>query len=101
MKYTKYSQIYWKKDNGSLRRKAIHFLPFFSAFPWPLKRGNASCVLGIVPTSEGLKEIFEFVSTDSYLILFGSLFGHKQHHKAKKVAIRISRKVNKIVQIYI
>ena len=28
-----------------------------------IQRGNASCVLGTVPHSEGLDEIFEFVST--------------------------------------
>merc|ERR1712062_485054 len=30
-----------------------------------IQRGNASCVLGTVPHSEGLEEIFEFVSTIS------------------------------------
>ena len=27
-----------------------------------LQRGNASCVIGTVPHSEGLEEIFDFVS---------------------------------------
>ena len=28
-----------------------------------IQRGNASCVLGTVPRSEGMEEIFEFVTT--------------------------------------
>ena len=30
-----------------------------------IMRGNANCVLGTVPHSEGLDEIYEFVSTES------------------------------------
>ena len=34
----------------------------FQAISIALQRGNASCVIGTVPHSEGLEEIFEFVS---------------------------------------
>ena len=35
----------------------------FQSISIAIQRGNASCVLGTVPQSEGLEEIFEFVST--------------------------------------
>ena len=35
----------------------------FQAISIALQRGNASCVIGTVPHSEGLEEIFEFVFT--------------------------------------
>ena len=34
----------------------------FQAISLAVQRGNASCVIGTVPHSEGLEEIFEFVS---------------------------------------
>ena len=34
----------------------------FQSISIAIQRGNASCVLGTVPQSEGLEEIFEFVS---------------------------------------
>ena len=34
----------------------------FQAMSIAVQRGNASCVIGTVPHSEGLEEIFEFVS---------------------------------------
>ena len=37
----------------------------FQSISLAIMRGNASCVLGTVPHSAGLEEIFEFVSTDS------------------------------------
>ena len=37
----------------------------FQRISMAIQRGNASCVLGTVPPSEGLEEIFEFVSADS------------------------------------
>ena len=37
----------------------------FRSISMAIQRGNASCVLGTVPHSEGLDEIFEFVTTDS------------------------------------
>ena len=37
----------------------------FQRISMAIQRGNASCVLGTVPRSEGLEEIFEFETTDS------------------------------------
>ena len=34
----------------------------FQSISIAIQRGNASCVLGTVPHTEGLDEIFEFVS---------------------------------------
>ena len=34
----------------------------FQSISIAIQRGNASCILGAVPYSEGLDEIFEFVS---------------------------------------
>ena len=34
----------------------------FQAISIAVQRGNTSCVIGTVPHSEGLEEIFEFVS---------------------------------------
>ena len=42
-------------------RKSTFFLT--QSISIALQRGNSSCVLGTVPHSEGLDEIFEFVST--------------------------------------
>ena len=41
-------------------KRSAFFL--FQSISIAIQRGNASCVLGIVPHSEGLEEIFEFVS---------------------------------------
>ena len=43
-------------------RKSTFFLT--QSISIALQRGNSSCVLGMVPHSEGLDEIFEFVSTN-------------------------------------
>ena len=43
---------------GETRSTKFLFQAIFIA----LQRGNASCVIGTVPHSEGLEEIFEFVS---------------------------------------
>ena len=43
-------------------KRSTSFL--FQSISMAIQRGNASCVLGTVPHSEGLNEIFEFVSTD-------------------------------------
>ena len=43
-------------------KRSTSFL--FQGISMAIQRGNASCVLGTVPHSEGLDEIFEFVSTD-------------------------------------
>ena len=37
----------------------------FQSISIAIQRGNASCILGTVPHSEGLDEIFEFVSSES------------------------------------
>ena len=37
----------------------------FQAISIAIQRGNSSCVLGTVPQSEGLEEIFEFVSAST------------------------------------
>ena len=42
-------------------RKSTFFLT--QSISMAIQRGNASCVLGTVPHSEGLEEIFEFVTT--------------------------------------
>ena len=42
-------------------RKSTFFLT--QSISIALQRGNASCVLGTVPHSEGLEEIFEFGSS--------------------------------------
>ena len=36
----------------------------FQRVSMAIQRGNASCVLGTVPRSEGLEEIFEFETAD-------------------------------------
>ena len=41
-------------------KRSAFFL--FQSISIAIQRGNASCVLGTVPHSEGLEEIFEFVS---------------------------------------
>ena len=42
-------------------KRSTFFL--FQSISIAIQRGNASCILGTVPHSEGLDEIFEFVST--------------------------------------
>ena len=42
-------------------KRSTFFL--FQSISIAIQRGNASCILGTVPHSEGLEEIFEFVST--------------------------------------
>ena len=37
----------------------------FQSISMAIQRGNASCILGTVPRSEGLEEIFEFVTNCS------------------------------------
>ena len=37
----------------------------FQSISMAIQRGNASCVLGTVPRSEGLEEIFEFVTNST------------------------------------
>ena len=44
-------------------KRSTSFL--FQSISMAIQRGNASCVFGTVPHSEGLDEIFEFVTTDS------------------------------------
>ena len=39
-----------------------------------LQRGNANCVLGTVPHSESLDEIYQFVSTQSWQVLVFNMF---------------------------
>ena len=49
-------------------RKYIHNTKtsfIFQRISMAIQRGNPSCVLGTVPRSEGLDEIFEFETTDS------------------------------------
>ena len=41
-------------------KRSAYYL--FQSISIAIQRGNASCVLGTVPQSEGLEEIFEFVS---------------------------------------
>ena len=48
-----------KEETGE--RRSTFYL--FQNISIAIQRGNASCVLGTVPHSEGLEEIFEFVST--------------------------------------
>jgi len=38
----------------------------FQRISMAIMRGNSSCVLGTVPHSEGLEEVFEFVSDPSW-----------------------------------
>ena len=44
-------------------KRSASFL--FQRISMAIQRGNASCVLGTVPHSEGLDEVFEFVSNQS------------------------------------
>ena len=44
-------------------KRSTSFL--FQSISMAIQRGNASCVLGTVPHSEGLDEIFDFVTTDA------------------------------------
>ena len=46
-------------------KRSTFFL--FQSISIAIQRGNASCILGTVPHSEGLDEIFEFVSTTKFL----------------------------------
>ena len=43
-------------------KRSTFFL--FQSISIAIQRGNASCILGTVPHSEGLDEIFEFVTTN-------------------------------------
>ena len=42
--------------------KLTRFVYLFQNISIAIQRGNASCVLGTIPHSEGLDEIFEFVT---------------------------------------
>ena len=37
----------------------------FQSISMAIQRGNSSCILGTVPRSEGLEEVFEFVTNCS------------------------------------
>ena len=50
-----------KMKEATGERKSTFFLT--QSIFMAIQRGNASCVLGTVPHSEGLEEIFEFVTT--------------------------------------
>ena len=50
-----------KASNSTGEKKSTFFLT--QSISMAIQRGNASCVLGTVPHSEGLEEIFEFVTT--------------------------------------
>ena len=50
-----------KMKEATGERKSTFFLT--QSISMAIQRGNASCVLGTVPHSEGLEEIFEFVTT--------------------------------------
>ena len=49
-----------EKNVGIREKRASFFL--FQSISMAIQRGNASCVIGTVPHSEGLEEIFEFVT---------------------------------------
>ena len=49
-------------------RQSAFFL--FQSISIAIQKGNASCILGTVPHSEGLDEIFEFLSSDVSVFSF-------------------------------
>ena len=44
-------------------KRSISFIS--QSISMAIQRGNANCVLGTVPHSEGLDEIYDFVSTET------------------------------------
>ena len=55
-------EIGQKVAEATGEKRSTSFL--FQSISIAIQRGNSSCVLGTVPHSEGLEEIFEFVSTN-------------------------------------
>ena len=56
-----YLYIGAKLKEATGERKSTFFLT--QSISMAIQRGNASCVLGTVPHSEGLEELFDFVTT--------------------------------------
>ena len=52
-----------QKSHGRNRGKNSAFF-LFQSISIAIQRGNASCILGTVPHSEGLDEIFEFICSN-------------------------------------
>ena len=55
----KYMYVYVVMEETGEKRSSFYL---FQNISIAIQRGNASCVLGTIPHSEGLDEIFEFVT---------------------------------------
>ena len=50
-----------EKEFVKLQGKKDQHFSSFKASQWPIKRGNAACIIGTTPESEGLEEVFDFI----------------------------------------